>query len=290
MLLIAFKDQCTTNGVPKILFSRVSPPIHIDSRIAAREKDLGIQKALDLFSPDNLEKKFVKRVKGKNNLSEEIQIENDLKGLFNYLSAPNIKQKIKNLLFLLLKFSNCLKVFFPKKELAGLTVNSNFIQKLNLLKLLISASRNIKGSEIYLLIQSEASLKSFEYIKTVFPAIKAILNDRFKITFEQENIPEGYEELVLDESFFLPYTEIYLKEDNQMDRDEQDSNIEEFCDIEKSLDAIFRVNKETLEKEYNLVTLNLETIKVIDLKEIVKKEKIVITEDDLVYLHEGKQS
>ena len=81
MIIISFKDLSTANGAPKIVFSKISPPIYIDSRIAAREKrqvkipapvrtpdgdDAGQQElASDLFDPSLLVKDLVKKVKGK---------------------------------------------------------------------------------------------------------------------------------------------------------------------------------------------------------------------------------
>jgi hypothetical protein len=45
------------------------------------------------FLPENLEKIFIKREnKRKNDI--EIQIYNDVDGLFNYLTAPNIRHKV----------------------------------------------------------------------------------------------------------------------------------------------------------------------------------------------------
>lgn len=63
------------------------------------------------FLPENLEKIFIKREnKRKNDI--EIQIFNDLEGLFNYLTAPNIRHKVKHPLFLAMKFSKCVKLYY----------------------------------------------------------------------------------------------------------------------------------------------------------------------------------
>jgi hypothetical protein len=54
---------------------------------------------------------FIKREnKKKNDL--EIQILNEFEGLFNYLTAPNIRHKVKHPLFLCIKFSKCVKLYF----------------------------------------------------------------------------------------------------------------------------------------------------------------------------------
>lgn len=56
------------------------------------------------FMPDNLEKSYIKRENKKKN-DTEIRIANNSEGLFNYLTAPNIRHKVKHPLFLALKFS-----------------------------------------------------------------------------------------------------------------------------------------------------------------------------------------
>jgi len=65
------------------------------------------------FLTDNLEKFFIKRENKKKN-DTEIKIENDTEGLFNYLTAPNIRHKVKHCLFLSIKFSNCVKLYYNK--------------------------------------------------------------------------------------------------------------------------------------------------------------------------------
>ena len=98
------------NGNPKILFSRISPPLFIDSRRLARcaqKQKILVNSFSEIFEPIELTKKLIKKdAKSKNkmiNNSEEI--DNSMKGLFNYLTAPNIRHKIKNPLFLAIKFS-----------------------------------------------------------------------------------------------------------------------------------------------------------------------------------------
>jgi len=61
--------------------------------------------------PEIIEKVFIKREnKRKNEI--EIPISNDFDGLFNYLTAPNIRHKVKHPLFLCIKFSNCIKLYY----------------------------------------------------------------------------------------------------------------------------------------------------------------------------------
>lgn len=100
---------------PKILNATISPPIFVDSRKSARDPQEVIAKKMtsfvEPFSPDNLDKPFIKRENKRKN-DAQIQIINNVEGLYNYLTAPNIRHKVKHPLFLSLKFSACVKLFF----------------------------------------------------------------------------------------------------------------------------------------------------------------------------------
>ena len=61
-------------------------------------------------------KEYLKKIKGKGKKEQETKIENNLKGLYDYLTAPNIKKKLRNLLFFILRFYNPIKVYLPTAE------------------------------------------------------------------------------------------------------------------------------------------------------------------------------
>ena len=65
------------------------------------------------FLPDNLDKTFIKRENKKKN-EVEIVIFNNFEGLFNYLTAPNIRHKV----FFIKKIK---KIFLKKKKKKGKT-------------------------------------------------------------------------------------------------------------------------------------------------------------------------
>ena len=48
----------------------------------------------------------------------EEKITSDILGLVNYFSAPNIRNKIRHPLFLALKFSECVSIYFNPKKVA----------------------------------------------------------------------------------------------------------------------------------------------------------------------------
>lgn len=68
-----------------------------------------------MFNPNDLEKLFAKR-ESKEDIEEKRIISNSDEGLYNYLTAPNIRHKVKHPLFLCVKFSNAFKIFVNTKS------------------------------------------------------------------------------------------------------------------------------------------------------------------------------
>jgi len=119
VICLMFKQE--DSGNPKILFSRISPPIFIDSRRSARgahKQRILANSFSDFFESQLLIKKFVKKdAKSKDKVPNNTEeIDNSLKGLFNYLTAPNIRHKIKHPLFLAMKFNLGIKLYLLKEE------------------------------------------------------------------------------------------------------------------------------------------------------------------------------
>jgi hypothetical protein len=69
----------------------------------------------DLFPPDNLTKKHIKR---KKNVTEKIQeeITSNIEGFNNYFTAPNIRNKVKHPIFLASKFHSNIKLLFNQDK------------------------------------------------------------------------------------------------------------------------------------------------------------------------------
>ncbi len=68
----------------------------------------------DLFIRSN-------KIKNEGGQTYEEKITPDITGLVNYFSAPNIRNKIRHPLFLALKFSECVKLFYNTKKVIGLS-------------------------------------------------------------------------------------------------------------------------------------------------------------------------
>jgi len=113
-LLMCIYLQISEDTKPKILKAVISPPIFVDSRKSVRENDKMSENKLFLyvepFYPDNFTRKFVKKeTKKKESIEEEIQ--NSIDGLHSYLTAPNIRNKVKHPIFLCVRFSNCITLY-----------------------------------------------------------------------------------------------------------------------------------------------------------------------------------
>ena len=90
-------DFSSTSNL-RIIESKLSPPIYVDSRKSARDNITTEIKIFDFFSPDLLVKPLVKRRKKEGDISEEM-ITNSFKGFINYYTAANIRNKVFILIF-----------------------------------------------------------------------------------------------------------------------------------------------------------------------------------------------
>jgi hypothetical protein len=48
-----------------------------------------------------------------------LEVLNDIGGLLTYFTAPNIRHKVKHPIFLAIKFSNCLDLFYNSDYIRG---------------------------------------------------------------------------------------------------------------------------------------------------------------------------
>lgn len=95
-------------------------------------------------------KEYTKKAKGKGHKITEVNIENNLKGLYDYLTAPNIRKKTKSILFFLLRFSSCFKAYITEGETEGVTVNFPVIlEKRYTKKVTFSSKRGTRRASIH---------------------------------------------------------------------------------------------------------------------------------------------
>lgn len=114
--------QKDADSPPIYLKSLISPPIFVDSRKSARNsldlKKKHLKPFIEKFPIESLRRFYAKKEK-KNQQMIENKIENNLRGLYDYLTAPNIRDKVKNPLFLTVIFPACVKLFYDRTKLRG---------------------------------------------------------------------------------------------------------------------------------------------------------------------------
>ncbi|CAK83809.1 unnamed protein product (macronuclear) [Paramecium tetraurelia] len=155
-----------------IIIALESPPVFVDSRKSARDEHRQTQ-FIQPFEPKYLERNFCKKEKHFNDVIQA-PIENNENGLHNYLTAPNIRNKIKHPLFLALKFSKCMAIY----HLKTMTTDNHMIefqkqlkQKQGYSEYIIAFQSNnnrirkkIEESLIQLFIQSSVKVMEKKYV------------------------------------------------------------------------------------------------------------------------------
>lgn len=106
---------------PIYLKTFISPPIFVDSRKSARNSnDLKLKHLnafIEVFPIESLRRNYMKKYKKHNNINDCV-IENNLRGLYDYLTAPNIRDKVKSPLFLSVKFNECVKILYDETQIS----------------------------------------------------------------------------------------------------------------------------------------------------------------------------
>lgn len=69
---------------------------------------------MEPFGYENIEREFIKR-ENKSKIDSEVLIKNDAEGFYSYITAPNIRHKVKHPVFLAIKFSFCVKIGYNSK-------------------------------------------------------------------------------------------------------------------------------------------------------------------------------
>jgi len=64
-----------------------------------------------LFEPESLNRMLIKKKVRNETLSVYKDIKEDLEGLYNYLTAPNIRMKVKHPLYIAMRFPDAFQIF-----------------------------------------------------------------------------------------------------------------------------------------------------------------------------------
>lgn len=142
------------------------------------------------------------------------------------------------------------------------------------------------GEQLFLYLCGEPTIQAFEYIKVAFQEIKQLIKERVTITLDTDNIPKEYFQADLGESYFMTYSEFFISNLQSAAPDPkseaEDSEDGDAPDKESNIEELFQINKEMLEREYNLTTLNLEKIAMVNFKDILSRQNKHINDDDIV--------
>lgn len=119
-----------------------------------------------------------------------------------------------------------------------------------------------------------------------FQEIKQLIKEQITITLDTDNIPKEYFQAELGENYFMTYSELFISnhstvQDQKSDL-EEDSDEGDAPDKESNIEELFQINKEMLEREYNLTTLNLEKIAMVNFKDILSRTNKQINDEDIV--------
>ncbi len=141
-------------------------------------------------------------------------------------------------------------------------------------------------------IQSEATMQSFEYIKTIFQEFKVLSTNRMLLTLDPESIPmKEYTHIEPDTQYFMTYSQFFMENSAQLEQPAEDLYEEkdepEIADESGKVapfEQVFKVNRESLEAEFSLTTLNLNDIKIINLKKAAERPDKNLTDEDMDFI------
>jgi hypothetical protein len=190
----------------------------VDSRKSVRDaqklNESKLHLYIDPFSPDNFTKKFTKReTKKKESIEEDIQ--DNVEGLYSYLTAPNIRHKVKHPIFLCCRFASCISLYYNTNELTEPN-KKNFVEYMqNLLyddldKLLITKENKIEES-IFLMFINKEQLICKNKRKKILELLIPVKSKSLSVVFSQDEIPANFVKFTNLTEITNLYTKSYAK-------------------------------------------------------------------------------
>jgi len=232
IVLVYIQEDSRNRACPKILYSKISPPIFVDSRKAARNSHIHKNKKIssiyfDSFPPDTFTRTFIKRNNKLNDTKEEV-IEDNLGGLCHYFTAPNIRNKIKHPIFLTFRFSSCVKLYYNvdlvKKQLNNKedynledliyvmqkVFLENYHNKKNKADFATPQNKAFDNKYFILLIEEPENPDSFSLNKKIADYLEPIINDVLHVIFNSNLVPSHFK-VIPTENLVTSYTAAYPK-------------------------------------------------------------------------------
>eukprot|EP01017_Pseudomicrothorax_dubius_P038054 TRINITY_DN5649_c0_g1_i2.p1 TRINITY_DN5649_c0_g1~~TRINITY_DN5649_c0_g1_i2.p1 ORF type:complete len:292 (+),score=59.27 TRINITY_DN5649_c0_g1_i2:68-943(+) len=120
LVITVYIEESERDEAPRSMVSYISPAIFVDSRKTSKAMPTEVENKtynyFEPFSPEKIENRFIKK-ENKKRIGSEIEINGDVDGLLNYLTAPNIRNKIRHPIFLVLKFSQAVSIYYNIEKL-----------------------------------------------------------------------------------------------------------------------------------------------------------------------------
>ena len=128
-----------------------------------------------------------------------------------------------------------------------------------------------KDYKMICMLESDSDMESLTYLRKVLDVLEMLNTEIVTLNISTSKIPETFSKLEITEELFEVYKEVHSEKQQKVAKNEefdtplaqlikQARNREEI----KSLTKIFKINKETLEKEYNVMELSIKNYQKLD--------------------------
>jgi len=228
-----------------MIASFISPPIYVDTRSSTRDiQEKKDQKNLfgyiNPFSSSDLSRIFINKSKRDGNYTHTFGIDDSMEGLYNYLTASNIKNKIKHPVFLAIKFPQTLRLFYNSVSFEE--NKSNVVEEViwRLQKFLFSAKTShmpyqrikvegadIKNSSFALLISDSQNMNTLQLQKNIDKYMKPMKQAGISIIYKEDYIPSTFIALEKD-MLTMKYTNISCQLFNSRTSSDPNNEITEY--------------------------------------------------------------
>jgi len=154
-----------------------------------------------------LSKIYIKKTKTSSDETQAEIIDHGIVGFCDYLTASNIKNKIKHPIFLLAKFMAAIKLFYNPnyfKEKSGSKLHEEVLMALQNILLAIENNpksdsseleKNSKDNCLFIVIEETRSIDPFYLNKIVYEHLGPLRHESLKIIFNQSVIPPNFTQL-----------------------------------------------------------------------------------------------
>jgi len=227
-LMIQIRQKKDVSGESTVLTAFNSPPIFVDSRKATRDtqtkkKEKKLSKYSHPFPPWMLDKTFIKKDKDAKNVTQSKIIGNGLQSFCDYLTASNIKNKIKHLVFFLIKFSEAIKLYCHSRSFGTESKDSALEEIILQLQNTLSIDESkvvpttckidMESIQFIILFGDTTEVDSFVLNKLVGEHFEPLKHKAIKIVLNKSMIPPDFIQLSaveIEKAYFSVYPRLMI--------------------------------------------------------------------------------